>query len=110
MLPQRLQGTKYDALVHHVDLIPTLAAFAGLEAEDLPEGLDGFSLLPSIRGEEDAPRNEVVLNLPRNKNWHLESADYGSPTHVGTNRSDYEGVALIVGNFKLLINHPVDEW
>lgn len=60
--------------------------------------LDGFNHWPSILGERTTPRTEIVLNLPRSKSWTL-----------GESETD-EGVALISGKYKLLLNHAYDSW
>jgi len=60
--------------------------------------LDGFNHWPSILGERTPPRTEIVLNLPRSKSWTFGESE--------TN----EGVAIISGNYKLLLNHAYDSW
>lgn len=48
-----------DALVHVVDLFPTLADWAGVELEPLGLTLDGHSLAPWIAGEQGPERTHV---------------------------------------------------
>ena len=49
-------GTTTDALCEYVDVTPTLVDIAGGK---IPEGLDGRSFLPVIKGETDSFKNEV---------------------------------------------------
>ncbi len=49
-------GQVVDGLVSHLDLYPTLCELAGITA---PRWLEGHSLMPLIRGETDAIRNEI---------------------------------------------------
>lgn len=94
LLPASRQGASFDGLMHHVDLLTTFVALAGGDAKEQDGDLDGFDLWPALSTPGVAsPREEVVLNLPRNSNWHL-----------GTNETD-QGIAIISGRFKLLINH-----
>jgi len=46
-----------DALVHHVDIVPTVMEVLGLE---FPAELDGFSVMPILRGEKDSIRDAVL--------------------------------------------------
>jgi len=50
--PDYRAGYTVDELVRVVDIMPTVLAAAGLP---VPEGLDGVSLLPAIRGESRTP-------------------------------------------------------
>ena len=49
--------TASNALVHHVDIVPTACEILGLE---WPDVLDGKSLLPMLRGEEESARESVI--------------------------------------------------
>ena len=60
--------------------------------------LDGLNHWPAILGEESGPRSEAVLNLPRSRLWALNES------------ATFEGVALISGSHKLLLNHAYDPW
>ena len=94
-------GTSFHGLMHHVDLMPTLYGLAGGDVATLlaaDPDIDGMDMWGAIKGEEASPRKELVLNLPRSKTWT-----------VGESKTD-EGVALRVGNYKLLLNHVVDTW
>lgn len=52
-------GRRIGGLVQQADLMPTVLEAAGLQA---PLGIDGRSLWPSIRGEEDGTRDAVYLS------------------------------------------------
>ena len=99
-LPVARQGTSFHGLMHHVDLLTTFIALAGgdVSSTTIEHGLDGYDMWPAIRGEVTGPRSELVLNMPREKTWKL-----------GENKTD-EGVAIRMGNYKMLLNHPVDYW
>ncbi|MBW3624830.1 MAG: sulfatase [Armatimonadetes bacterium] len=59
--PGGFEGGKVcDALVSHVDLFPTLCELAGVER---PGWLRGHSLLPLVRGEADAIREEAYAEV-----------------------------------------------
>src|SRR3954466_7557006 len=49
-------GKVIDSLVSQIDLYPTCCELAGV---DIPDWADGTSLMPLVRGERDAVRNEV---------------------------------------------------
>ena len=53
-------GTRYQGLLHMVDLLPTLLAAAGATA---PAGLDGVSQWAALAGAGPAPRNTIVYNI-----------------------------------------------
>jgi arylsulfatase A-like enzyme len=53
-------GRVCDALVSHLDLYPTICELAGI---DPPAWLEGRSMLPLARGEEDAIRGEVFAEV-----------------------------------------------
>jgi N-sulfoglucosamine sulfohydrolase len=50
-------------LISSVDLLPTLLEIAGLS---LPEGLDGRSFLPLLRGEKQSGRDHVITEYNEN--------------------------------------------
>ena len=54
----RGRGTVVDALVHHVDLFPTICELCGIES---PSWLEGSSLLPLVRGEEKELHEAVFM-------------------------------------------------
>jgi arylsulfatase A-like enzyme len=100
-IPKARQGTSYNGMMHHVDLLTTFYGLGGGDVASLKANetnLDGDDHWSAIKGDAAGPRNELVLNLPRSK--------------VGLNAysNDDEGVALRVGKYKLLLNHPYDYW
>jgi arylsulfatase A-like enzyme len=101
IVPEARQGSAYHGMMHHVDLMTTFFGLAGGDVaalKALDADLDGEDHWPALLGETTSPRSELVLNLPRSTTW--------SP---GENATD-EGVALRVGKYKLLTNHPKDYW
>ena len=56
-----VEPRRTNALVSAVDLMPTLVELAGVE---IPETVQGNSLLPIVRGEEDTGRDFVVTSPP----------------------------------------------
>jgi iduronate 2-sulfatase len=55
-------GSRSDALVESVDLYPTLCALAGLPAPNVPQQLDGTSLVPVLRRTLFAKRKAAVFH------------------------------------------------
>jgi len=53
------KGKRIDGLVCGVDIMPTVLELAGL---DIPDGIDGESLLPSILQDKPAPRPFIVTH------------------------------------------------
>ena len=45
-------GKKMNTTVAHIDVLPTLLDICGL-ASEIPAGIDGSSMLPALKGEED---------------------------------------------------------
>jgi N-sulfoglucosamine sulfohydrolase len=74
-----LGGRVSDAVVSHLDIYPTLCDLAGVEH---PDNLAGFSLLPLMRGEVDALREELFAEMT----WH---AAYDPQRAVRTERYKY---------------------
>ncbi len=70
------QGKTVDALVHHVDITPTILDLLGIEP---PARIDGQTLLPLMRGEKESVRDAVLLvehglqirKAVRTKEWKL---------------------------------------
>lgn len=54
-------GGRSQALVHHVDLYPTLCELAGVERPATTA--DGFSLVPLMRGEQEKVREDVFCEF-----------------------------------------------
>ena len=94
----RFGGKEYHGLMHHVDLLPTFMHIGQGELDINTYKIDGHNMWPSILGEHPSPRTELWLNLPRNKDWTTGE------------RKTEEGVAVRLGDYKLLLNHVYDEW
>ena len=91
-------GGSYHGLMHHVDLLATFVELGSGTTPDPADGLDSVSHWLAIAGDGASPRDELVLNLPRSPKWTIGSD------------ATSEGVALVVGKYKLLINHAKDGW
>jgi arylsulfatase A-like enzyme len=72
-------GRVIDSLVSHIDLFPTVCDFLGL---DRPPFLQGVSLVPLLRGEVPAVREEIFAG----STWH---AAYEPQRAVRTTRHKY---------------------
>lgn len=59
-------GTRTAAMTETVDLYPTLAALAGLPAPQVPQTLDGRSLVPVLRDSSASVKDHIVHVFPRN--------------------------------------------
>jgi len=59
-------GTRSTALAESVDLFPTLAELAGFPKPEVPQGLDGQSLVPILRDPGAAGKEVVFHAYPRN--------------------------------------------
>jgi N-sulfoglucosamine sulfohydrolase len=78
--PGGFQGGRVnDALVSHLDIYPTLCQLAGI---DTPDFAQGYSLLPLVRGEVGALREELFAEMT----WH---AAYEPQRAVRTERWKY---------------------
>lgn len=61
--PGRLKpGTKNNAMMHVVDLLPTFAALAGKKPNG-PFPIDGMDMNPTIFNGKESPRNEIVYEV-----------------------------------------------
>jgi arylsulfatase A-like enzyme len=58
------RGAVVDALVSHLDLVPTICDLASLE---VPQGLEGHSLVSLMRGESETVRDEIFAEI----NYHV---------------------------------------
>ncbi len=58
-------GTRTAALVESVDLFPTLAELAGLPAPQVPQGLDGRSIVPVLRDPAASVHDHIFHVYPR---------------------------------------------
>jgi hypothetical protein len=65
------KGRDIDALTHSTDVLPTLIELCALEAKRKKEAFDGHSLVPLIKGKEDAldDRKVVVQYRAIFKKW-----------------------------------------
>jgi len=61
-------GTRNDALLSNIDLVPTFLDWLGVP---VPAGLDGKSFLPALRGEPFAGHDAIFTE----RNFHGESID-----------------------------------
>jgi len=52
-------GTRIKPMAGHIDLMPTILELAGLPT---PEGMDGVSLLPLMRGETERAHDTLVID------------------------------------------------
>jgi len=95
------QGKSYDGLMHHVDLLATFYGIGGGDVAMLKltePDLDSIDHWRAIKGDLTSPRDEIIFNLPR------------SNVPMNPNSTDSAGVAIRIGKYKLLLNHPYDYW
>jgi arylsulfatase A-like enzyme len=72
--PARVKGGRVvDAFVSHTDLAPTFLEAAGVRA---PAGISGRSLLPLLRGERVAGRDQVFVERERHANVRAGDLSY----------------------------------
>ncbi len=96
-------GTATRALVANVDIVPTIAELAGIDYTGVGT-VDGRSLVPLLRGESAAIRDEVLL----------EHLDVGSihrvPTYCGLRTRRYVFVRYATGERELydLVRDPYE--
>jgi len=69
------QGLQSDALVQLLDIVPTLHEACGL---DVPETMQGRSLLPILRGEADAKYHRDFVRSEYYDAIWMDDASYGS--------------------------------
>jgi arylsulfatase A-like enzyme len=101
LIPESREGGTYDGLMHHVDLIDTFVHLGGGDTDALLveyDDLDSLDQWDAIIDNSASPRDELVLNLPRSKEWKLGST------------ATEEGVAIRIGDYKMLINNAFDSW
>jgi arylsulfatase A-like enzyme len=101
-IPPEKVGTSYQGLIHHVDLLATFVGLAGgsdaaesITSSDEYDSMDQWS---AIVGDTTSPRTELVLNLPRQRSWHLGETE------------TKQNIAIRKGKYKMLIYHPFDSW
>lgn len=98
-------GTKSDALCEYVDVTPTLVDIAGGK---IPEGLDGRSFLPVIRGEAKRFKNEVYA-IQTSRGIHAGPEHYGIRS-VRNDRFAYILNLTPEATFKCMSTHPNKKW
>lgn len=72
LLPWAQCGSSYTDLVHVIDIYPTLAGLAGVNASTFSTGpypLDGIDLSASLWGDGAARRRHEILHQPLGKYW-----------------------------------------
>ena len=112
-------GCNQNCITKTNDLIQTVFFFqaGGSEDQALPP-LDGMDVWNTISHGEPSPRKEILLNIDLD---NTTKSDYLSiPTNDGTalrtskgevlKKPDFQGIALRMGDMKLLMNVPNDTW
>ncbi len=61
-------GSSTKQLAETVDIYPTLAELAGLPSPDVPQPIDGLSLVPVLRDPQKRVRDHAYHAFPRNNN------------------------------------------
>lgn len=77
-------GKKINTTVAHIDILPTLLDICGL-ASEIPEGIDGSSMLPVLKGDDDVFKQRYLY-------WQWAR---GYPEL-------YANIAIRLGNYKLV--------
>ena len=98
-------GTTTDAMCEYVDVTPTLVDIAGGK---IPEGLDGRSFLPVVRGEARSFKQEVYA-IQTSRGIHAGPEYYG----IRSVRSDRFAYILNLtpeATFKCMSTHPKRDW
>lgn len=78
-------GVVSDRIVSSVDIYPTLSELCGL---DIPEGVDGVSLLPILKGENDK-RDELAFSYFRN-GISMRTPEYRFTVYYRGGKKEYE--------------------
>jgi len=94
------KGVKCKELLHVTDWYPTLVNLVGGTYDQSPTPLDGMDVWNTISHGEPSPRKEILLNIDL-KNT-IKEDDLGTTI--------YEGIALRMGDMKLLMNVPNVTW
>ncbi len=95
-------------LVDFSDILPTLADLAGAE---IPEGIDGHSFAPYLRGEAFTPREWIFMQFNnarwlRDDRWLLDG--YGRFYDCGSERDESTGYGVLPPKAPLGLNGPKD--
>lgn len=82
-------GRRIEALASNIDIFPTVAGLCGI---DIPQDVEGESLLPVVRGQKDRVRATVctayrdVQRMVKDGRWKLIRYYDSLVTNTGTNR------------------------
>lgn len=98
-------GSSTKAFAETVDIYPTLAELAGLPAPEVPQGMDGASLVPVLKNPQDSIRNhayhafnrkELIGRAIRTERYRMvEWKPAGAPEHDAEYELyDYQASAL----------------
>jgi N-acetylglucosamine-6-sulfatase len=89
--------------VLNIDLAPTIADAAGL---DIPDSVDGASLLPMLKGDDENWRDAVLI-----EHWPTEEGFGGTiPRYVAIRTDEWKYVRYDTGELELydLVNDPYE--
>ena len=79
-------GTRTDALAQDVDLLPTLIAAGGGDPKAAGDKLDGYSLLPVLKGEADKTGRQYVYTInnqvPEGPPYPIRAVSDGRMTYI----------------------------
>ena len=102
LLPTAVRGSTWAGLAHTSDWLPTvIEGIFGLQLDgaDARDGatrpVDGFNLWPAIATAGESPRAEVITQVS-NRFWDTTEQGHG-------------GMAIRVGDMKLLVGYPGDD-
>jgi arylsulfatase A-like enzyme len=105
-------GRRIGALTQHVDLLPTVLDFLDI---DRPEGVEGHSLLPLMRGERDSVReyafsgrypNELARVLGQGRGSAMQAAAFDGAAGLGSASSRLVEALTVTTNDWSLICSP----
>jgi arylsulfatase A-like enzyme len=99
ILPSDARGTVRKALLHAVDILPTVASLAGIA---LPTGVafDGFDAWPVLTGKVQQVRQELPLNVDTNP-LEMLGGEFPHLPHKSDGLANY--TALIMWPWKLIV-------
>jgi len=83
------QGARVDSVARTIDIFPTLLDFSGIA---IPPGVQGRSLLPVVRGEQEPPRIAFSIREPYDDNYW-----------------NGNGAAATAGGWKLMVFQKSDD-
>jgi arylsulfatase len=121
--PPAVPAGRHDGFVQLVDVFPTALEIVGL---DVPEGIDGISLMPVIRGESAGARDRVFLSECtweaargiRTTEWklirHVKDGVYVNPEyelfHLPSDPDEQTNVALLHPEVVTSLAGEMDDW